>query len=108
MAKNLLDVVGDVATYHAFEDGKNYIQSVQHDVEPLMDFAHAMREETAHGKDEYCAARLPLTIVEELMRKHGINLLQKLELKDERRLMQLLETEYARFKFTNKKMFIPT
>jgi hypothetical protein len=107
MPKNLLSIHGDLVTSHTFEDGKNYISYEQADVQPLMDFAHALRTEADPAltdKDAYCAVRLPMTVVQELMTKHGLNVLLRMEPKDEKRLWYLLETEYRAFKLTNKKL----
>lgn len=111
MPKNLIDRVGDLKTYHAFEDGKNFIGYEQDNVQPLMDFAHAVREEvdTARSSpDMYKVCTLPLTVVEELRIKHGINVLLKLTPADERRFNYLLETQYKAFKMTNKKVWLAT
>ncbi len=111
MAKTLLDKVGDLVTYHAFEDGKNHIGYYQADVQPLMDFAHAIREEADPAKEDpefFCYMHVPDTVVLELKFKHGIDLLQKMTKTEERRLYYLLETEYKRFKYTNLRMHIPT
>lgn len=109
--KNLLSISGDLVTSHTFEDGKNYISYEQDNVQPLMDFAHAIRTEAdpaLSDKDAYCAVRLPMTVVQELITKHGINLLHRLEPKDERKLWFLMETEYRAFKMTNKKLHLVT
>src|SRR4051812_7362247 len=97
MSKNLLDQVGDLRTYHTVEDGKNYISYEQNDVEPVMDFAHAMREEADTAKvspDFFNYAHLPDTVVLELIFKHKINPLLKLTPAEERRMYNLLETTY--------------
>lgn len=111
MPKNLIDRVGDLKTFHTMEDGKNFISYEQDDVQPLMDFAHAIRTEadTADANpDMHCFCRLPNTVVEEIRIKHGINLLAKLTPSDELRLWHLIETEYPAFKMTNKRMWLPT
>lgn len=111
MPKNLLDQVGDLRTYHTFEDGKSFISYEQADVEPVMDFAHAMREEVDTAKaspDCFNYAHLPDTVVLELIFKHKINPLKKLTPTDEKRMYYLLETEYRRFKLTNLRMALAT
>src|SRR6478752_1186107 len=111
MPKNLIDRVGDLKTYHTMEDGKNFISYEQDDVQPLMDFAHAIREETdvtRANPDAHVYCRLPNSVVEELRIKHGINILARLSPTDESRLWYLIETEYRAFKMTNKRMWLPT
>ncbi len=112
MPKRLLDISPDgLKTYHTLEEGRNYISYEQDDVQPLMDLAHEVRALGGNDKmtEEIVAhATLPMSVVLQLKFKHGINVLQKLEPQDERRLNFLLETEYKAFKLTNKKMWLQT
>ncbi|HEX3156697.1 MAG TPA: hypothetical protein VHV32_18860 [Candidatus Angelobacter sp.] len=110
MPKILLDQVGDLKTFHTIEDGRNFISYEQDDVEPLLDFAHAMRTEadTARASpDCFNYAHLPDSIVLDLKFKHGLDLLKRLTPTDERKLYALLETEYAKLLFTNMRLARP-
>jgi len=109
MPKNLIDFdpTSGMRTYHVHEDGKNHLIYEQDNVEPLMDVAHEVR---ARGGIEHDGMRyltnLPNTVVLELMTKHHINILQKMTPTDEARFERLMDTEYARFKMTDKRIHI--
>jgi hypothetical protein len=76
----------------------------EQDVSKFMDIAHEIAvddTQTAEGirKDMWRYAKLPNTVMVEMLTKHGVNVFDR---NDDAKFFDLLNTEYARFKTTTK------
>ncbi len=109
MSKKFLDYNPStgLVTTTAYEDGKNYVRYEQ-DVEPFFDFASQLRsdtERTRQGmKDELLhAAFVPDVVIIDMLQRFGVNFYDKAQ---QKRVVELIETEYPKCKTTEKKLFI--
>jgi hypothetical protein len=84
-------------------DGKTTITHTQ-DVQPVLDLAHGLamdENRTSKGikGDMWHYAKVPATVIMEMKDKHGVDFFDR---NDWPRVFRLLNTEYSRFKTTQK------
>jgi hypothetical protein len=88
--------------YNRHED--KAIITHEQNVEGILEFSHGKTLSNATTKgiknDLWHYARVPNLIILEMKQKHGVDFFDK---NDEKRMFHLLNTEYARFKTTDKK-----
>lgn len=107
MTRRLLDynpATGETCWYDYSHHEDKMVITHSQDVEGILDFAHgkALSNATAKGikNDMWHYARVPNSIILEMKQKHGVDFFDK---NDAKRMFHLLNTEYKRFKTTDKK-----
>ena len=107
MTRRLLDynpTTGETAWYDYNRHEDKAIITHEQDVTGILDFAHgkSVSNATANGikGDMWHYARVPNAIILEMKTKHGVDFFDK---NHRKRMFALLNTEYARFKTTDKK-----
>lgn len=107
MAKLLLDhnpLTGE-RTWFEFNNHDNLVNIThEQDVDQHLDLAHALAVDddlTKQGikKDMWRYAHVPNTVIIEMKQKHGVDFFDR---NDAAKVFDLLNTEYKRFKTTNK------
>jgi hypothetical protein len=106
MTRRLLDhnpLTGETCWYDYSHHEDKAIITHEQKVDGILEFAHgkSLSHATAKGikKDLWHYARVPNSIILEMKTKHGVDFFDK---NDEKRMFALLNTEYARFKVTEK------
>ncbi len=99
---------GGLVTKTTYEDGRNVIKYEQ-DVQDHLDVASELRADTGRWerekKESFAhAAFVPDIVILDMRTRFGVNFYDK---EQRPKVMQLLETEYKRFKTTDKKLYIP-
>jgi hypothetical protein len=89
-----------VETWEDMYDGKLQVHYRQ-DVAPVLDYTKAIRNENAHdlGHDIWHYAHIPAVTILEMRFKHGVDIFKK---EHEKRMFQLLNTEYPHLKNPTK------
>ncbi len=95
-------VTGEKVWFQYDEHTEQMTITHEQDVEPMLDMAHAMAIDSAYTKDgikrdHWHYAHVPNIIIMEMKNKHGVDFFDK---NDRKRVFQLLNTEYKRFKTT--------
>lgn len=106
MAKRLLDwnpVTGERVWFDYGTDDRLVVTHEQ-DVEGILDMSHARAVDGEYSKrgiknDMWHYARVPNAIILEMKQKHGVDFFDRGHAK---KVFHLLNTEYARFKTTDK------
>ena len=107
MTRRILDVdpLSRMTVYWDYDAAQNKA-TITHsqDVEPALELAHALamdENRTAKGikGDMWHYAKVPSTVIMEMKSKHGVDFFDK---NDWPKVFYLLNTEYSRFKTTQK------
>ena len=108
MTRRILDYDPEarITTYHEYDDqtDKSHIIEVQ-DIEPFLKRAQALRNDDEYTKkgiknELWHYAHIPNIIVEKMLREDGVNVFEKGQ---EKEVLRLLNTKYAKVKATRKK-----
>lgn len=87
-------VDGDMTTsYFADDEGNLTINKVQ-DVRPTLQWAREIRDAGAHGKDGRHVASVPVTILNDIRKIHGVDYLNKEDLP---KVMAIIQRDYSAF-----------
>lgn len=107
MTKRLLDfnpLTGEKVYFQYDASSDQMVISHEQDVEAALDVAHFLATEgdySADGikRDLWHYAKVPNSIIVEMKQKYGVDFFDR---NDAKRMFQLLNTEYKRFKTTTK------
>ena len=91
--------------YFSFDDHTNQVQIThEQDVSVHLDYAHELaidsgRTQDGIRKDFWHYAHVPASVIMEMKQKHGVDVMERAHAK---KVFDLLNTEYKRFKTTAK------